>query len=373
MGIFRSAFFVLTDTAEMAQFGPKELQENLAKVANDIVSNGKGILAADEALAGIGSRLASIGLENTAANRQHFRHMMFSTKNLGSNLGGVILEKETLYQKDASGNRIVDALTKQGIHLGVKVDLGWLIMPGSMGEMTTQGLDGLAERCEQYKKDGASFTKWRCPLKIQGGGVTPSQCAINQCAEISGRYAAIAQAAGLVPIVEPDVMLDGDHDIALCQKVTEKVLLATFKSLHDHNVYVEGMLLKTNMVTPAAKGPKVDAKTIAKMSIQSYKRTVPSAMPGIVFLSGGQSPLDATNNLNEMNKLPNLPWKVSFSYSRAIQGPVLPAWMGKKDEDGQKVLLHRTTCNRLAAEGKYDGEEQTTTVLKSLFTENYAY
>ena len=176
-----------------------------------------------------------------------------------------------------------------------------------------------------------------------GGGVTPSQCAINQCAEISGRYAAIAQAAGLVPIVEPDVMLDGDHDIALCQKVTEKVLLATFKSLHDHNVYVEGMLLKTNMVTPAAKGPKVDAKTIAKMSIQSYKRTVPSAMPGrvnkcvgvfnnfecqgIVFLSGGQSPLDATNNLNEMNKLPNLPWKVSFSYSRAIQGPVLPAWM----------------------------------------------
>jgi len=337
------------------------------------VSNGKGILAADEALAGIGSRLASIGLENTAANRQHFRHMMFSTKNLGSNLGGVILEKETLYQKDASGNRIVDALTKQGIHLGVKVDLGWLIMPGSMGEMTTQGLDGLAERCEQYKKDGASFTKWRCPLKIQGGGVTPSQCAINQCAEISGRYAAIAQAAGLVPIVEPDVMLDGDHDIALCQKVTEKVLLATFKSLHDHNVYVEGMLLKTNMVTPAAKGPKVDAKTIAKMSIQSYKRTVPSAMPGIVFLSGGQSPLDATNNLNEMNKLPNLPWKVSFSYSRAIQGPVLPAWMGKNDEDGQKVLLHRTTCNRLAAEGKYDGEEETTTVLKSLFTENYAY
>ena len=154
-------------------------------------------------------------------------------------------------------------------------------MPGTMGEMTTQGMDNLTQRCEQYKKDGASFLKWRCPIKIQGGGVTPTQVAINQCAEISGRYAAIAQAAGLVPIVEPDVMLDGDHDIDLCQQVTERVLIATFKALHDHHVYVEGMLLKTNMVTSGAGCTnKADHKTVAKYSVQSYRRVVPAAMPG---------------------------------------------------------------------------------------------
>lgn len=360
----------------MAQNGPVELQKELATVANAIVSGQKGILAADEALAGIGQRLASVGLENTAENRQKFRHMMFKTKGLGKNLGGVILEKETLYQKDASGKPIVKALTDQGIRLGVKVDLGWLIMPGTMGEMTTQGLDGLAERCAQYKADGASFTKWRCPLKIQGNGLTPSQCAINQAAEISGRYAAIAQAAGLVPIVEPDVMLDGDHSIEVCQRVTERVLLATFKALHDHNVFIEGILLKTNMVTPGAKCvDKASNEKIAQMSVQSYKRTVPSAMPGIVFLSGGQSPLDATKNLQEMNKIPNLPWRLTYSYSRAIQGPVLTAWKdkGSDDEEAQKALLYRTTCNSLASNGKYDGEEQTTGLMKSLHIENYAY
>jgi len=358
----------------MALNGPVELQNELTRVANEIVANGKGILAADEGAPLIGQRFAGIGVENSAEKRREFRFLMFSTKNLCETLGGVILEKETIIQKFDDGTRVTDALAKQGIKFGVKADLGWLVMPGTMGEMTTQGLDGLTERCQEWKKNGASFVKWRCPIKIQGGGVTPSQLAINQCAEISGRYAAIAQQCGLVPIVEPDVMLDGDHEIELCQRITERVLIATFKALHDHNVFIEGILLKTNMVTPGAKCPnKADNAKIAKYSIQAYRRTVPSAMPGIVFLSGGQSPLEATKNLNEMNKIQNNPWKLSFSYSRAIQGPVLEAWKGKNQDAAQAALLHRTTCNSLAAKGKYEGEEETKSAMKSLFTENYTY
>ncbi|CBY31350.1 unnamed protein product [Oikopleura dioica] len=299
--------------------------------------------------------------------------MMYKTEGLSKFLGGVILEKETFAQKDADGNRVCKPLLDVGIKVGVKADLGWMLMPGSFGEMTTQGLDNLHERCAAWKKDGASFVKWRCPLKIQNGGLTPTELAIGQAAEISGRYAAISQAEGLVPIVEPDVMLDGDHDIDLCKKITEKVLMATFTALQKHNVLVEGILLKTNMVTPGAKGPKVDAKVIAAKSVQAYRRTVPAAMPGIVFLSGGQSPTDATENLNEMNKIDGNPWKLSFSYSRAIQGPVLEAWQGKNEEPAQKALLKRCTLNSLAAKGKYSGEDSTAADEKSQFVENYTY
>jgi len=360
---------------DMARHASEEIKKELIQVANKLVENGKGLLAADEGHPVVGARLEKVGVEANEVNRQRFRHMMFKTEGkLAENLGGVILHHETIYQKDENGNRIVDELTKKGIMKGIKTDLGWMLMPGTQGEMTTQGLDNLYERSVQYKKDGCVFAKWRCPLKIQGGGVTPTDLAIDQAAEISGRYAAISQHAGLVPIVEPDVMLDGDHDIELCQKISEKVLVATFAALQKHHVLLEGMLLKTNMVTPGAKCPnRADAATIAKHTVQCLKRTVPAAMPGIVFLSGGQTELDATKNLNEMNKIPGNPWKLSFSYSRAIQASVLDAWKGQNEKAGQDALLHRTTCNRLAALGKYEGEEETSAKMESLFVENHAY
>ena len=211
-------------TPKMARHASQEIKDELIKVANALVANGKGLLAADEGHPVVGARLEKVGVEANEQNRQAFRHMMFKTEGkLSENLGGVILHHETIYQKDKSGNRIVDELTKKGIMKGIKTDLGWMLMPGTQGEMTTHGLDNLYERSVQYKKDGCVFAKWRCPLKIQGGGVTPTDLAIDQCAEISGRYAAISQHAGLVPIVEPDVMLDGDHDIGMCQKISEKV------------------------------------------------------------------------------------------------------------------------------------------------------
>jgi len=359
----------------MARNATHEAKQELITIANQLIAEGRGLLAADEGDAVVGARLEKIGVESNEANRQRFRHMMFKTNSkLSENLGGVILHHETIYQKDDKGVHITDELTKKNILKGIKTDLGWLIMPGSKGEMTTQGLDNLYERSLQYKKDGCSFAKWRCPLKIQNNGLTPSDLAISQCAEISGRYAAISQQAGLVPIVEPDVMLDGDHDIELCQQVSERVLTATFAALQKHNVLLEGMLLKTNMVTPGANCAKrADAKTIAKYTVECLRRTVPAAMPGVVFLSGGQTELDATKNLNEMNKIPNNPWKLSFSYSRAIQASVLAAWKGSNEEAGQAALLHRTTCNRLAALGKYESEEETTTKMESLFVANHAY
>lgn len=359
----------------MARFASEEVKAELIKVANQLIENGKGLLAADEGHPVVGARLEKIGVEPNEENRKRFRNMMFhADKKIGENLGGVILHHETIYQTDDSGKRIVDGLTERGILKGIKTDLGWMLMPGTMGEMTTHGLDNLYERSLQYKKDGCVFAKWRCPLKIQQGGLTPTDLAISQCAEISGRYAAISQHAGLVPIVEPDVMLDGDHDIDMCQKISEKVLVATFAALHKHNVLLEGILLKTNMVTPGAKCPnKVDAKTIAKYTVECLRRTVPSAMPGIVFLSGGQTEMDATKNLNEMNKIPGNPWKLSFSYSRAIQASVLDAWKGSNEEAGKAALLHRTTCLRLAATGKYEGEEETSAKMESLFIENHSY
>merc|ERR1712176_1203568 len=249
---------------------------------------------------------------------------------------------------------------------------------GTDNETTTQGLDGLGERCAKYKQDGCDFAKWRCVLKI--GDHTPSNLAIIENANVLARYASIRQQNGIVPIVEPEILQDGDHSIEVCQEVTERVLAAVFKALNDHHIYLEGILLKPNMVTPGAQYPnRASAEEIANATVTALRRTVPPAMPGVTFLSGGQTEIQATANLNAMNKLPQCqrPWKLSFSYGRALQASVLKAWGGSRDDAtitaAQKVLMHRATSNKLAALGKYEGEEASGAAAESLFVANHSY
>merc|ERR1712227_386041 len=374
--IFESDFDCLTDcyNSKMAPpAGSPELQAELAKIANQIVANGKGILAADESTGTIGKRLASVNVENVEENRMNYRNLLFTApKPLEDAIGGVILFHETLYQKDKTGKPICDNLKERGILRGIKLDKGVVDLHGTENEGTTQGLDGLGERCAQYKKDGCDFAKWRCVLRIQGNGRTPSPLAIMENANVLARYASICQMNGIVPIVEPEILQDGEHSIEVCQEVTERVLAAVYKALSDHNVYLEGTLLKPNMVTPGASSKtQATAEQIAKATVTALRRTVPPAMPGVVFLSGGQTEIQATANLNEMNKLPaaERPWKLSFSYGRALQASVLKAWGGKAEnvESAQKTLMHRSLSNHLAALGTYQGEEASGAASESLF------
>merc|ERR1711868_193715 len=343
--------------------GSPELQAELRSIAQKIVANGKGILAADESSGTIGKRLSSVNVENNEENRMIYRNLLFTTPNgIEQQIGGVILFHETLYQKDNSGKLIVENLKSRGIVLGIKVDKGVVPLHGADNEGTTQGLDGLNERCAQYKKDGCDFAKWRCVLRIQGNGRTPSNLAIIENANVLARYASICQQNGIVPIVEPEILQDGDHSIEVCQEVTE------------------GILLKPNMVTPGAQCPKRSSPDeIALATLTALRRTVPPAMPGVTFLSGGQTEIEATANLNAMNKLPQelRPWKLSFSYGRALQASVLKAWGGKTDGasvlNAQKVLLHRATSNNLAALGTYEGEKASEAASESLFVANHSY
>jgi len=257
---------------------------------------------------------------------------------------------------------------------------GVVPLHGTNNEGTTQGLDGLSERCAQYKKDGCDFAKWRCVLRIQDNGRTPSNLAIIENANVLARYASICQMNGLVPIVEPEILQDGDHPIEVCQEVTERVLAAVYKALSDHHVYLEGTLLKPNMVTPGASCPKRNtADEIGLATVTALRRTVPPAMPGVTFLSGGLTELDATANLNAMNKLPAelRPWRLSFSYGRALQASVLKAWGGSGDASAiasaQKTLMHRATSNKQASLGTYEGEEASGAAAESLFVANHSY
>jgi len=379
--IFESDFDCLTENKMSPPAGSPELQAELRSIAQKIVANGKGILAADESSGTIGKRLSSVNVENNEENRMIYRNLLFTTPNgIEQQIGGVILFHETLYQKDNSGKLIVENLKSRGIVLGIKVDKGVVPLHGADNEGTTQGLDGLNERCAQYKKDGCDFAKWRCVLRIQGNGRTPSNLAIIENANVLARYASICQQNGIVPIVEPEILQDGDHSIEVCQEVTERVLAAVFKALNDHHIYLEGILLKPNMVTPGAQCPnRASAEEIANATVTALRRTVPPAMPGVTFLSGGQTEIQATANLNAMNKLPQdqRPWKLSFSYGRALQASVLKAWGGSRDDAtitaAQKVLMHRATSNKLAALGKYEGEEASGAAAESLFVANHSY
>uniref|UniRef100_A0A1A9WAA9 Fructose-bisphosphate aldolase n=1 Tax=Glossina brevipalpis TaxID=37001 RepID=A0A1A9WAA9_9MUSC len=353
------------------------LQCELKRIANAIVAPGKGILAADESVATMGKRLKDIGVENTEENRRQYRQLLFSSDaSLGESISGVILFHETLYQKADDGTPFVELLKQRNIIPGIKVDKGVVPLMGSEDECTTQGLDDLACRCLQYKKDGCDFAKWRCVLKI--GKNTPSYQAILENANILARYASICQSQGIVPIVEPEVLPDGDHDLERSQKVTETVLAAVYKALNDHHVFLEGTLLKPNMVMAGQScSKKYKPEDVGLATVQALRRTVPAAVPGITFLSGGQSEEEASVHLSAINNVPlQKPWALTFSYGRALQASVLRAWGGQKDNvsAGQKELLKRAKANSDAAVGKYEaGSVVGVGADAGLFVANHAY
>ncbi|KAI4349012.1 hypothetical protein L6164_009669 [Bauhinia variegata] len=342
----------------MSNFKSKYHDELIANAAY-IGTPGKGILAADESTGTIGKRLSSINVENIEENRRALRELLFTAPGGLQYLSGVILFEETLYQKTAAGKPFVDVLKEGGVLPGIKVDKGTVELPGTNGETTTQGLDGLGHRCAKYYEAGARFAKWRAVLKI--GPNEPSELAIHENAYGLARYAVICQENGLVPIVEPEILVDGPHDINKCAAVTERVLAACYKALNDHHVLLEGTLLKPNMVTPGSDSPKVTPEVIAEHTVRALQRTVPAAVPAIVFLSGGQSEEEATLNLNAMNKLKGKkPWSLSFSFGRALQSSTLKAWGGKVEnvKKAQDAFLTRAKANSEATLGTYKGDAQ---------------
>ena len=327
----------------------------LADTAKALVADGKGILAADESSPTIKKRFDSIKIASTEENRRDYRDMLFTTPDAGKYISGVILYDETLRQKAADGTPLVKKVVKAGMIPGIKVDMGAKPLAGHPGETVTEGLDGLRARLEEYADLGARFTKWRGVYRI--GDAMPSPGCVTANAHALARYAAMAQEAGLVPIVEPEVLMDGDHDIDVCEEVTEEVLRSLFSELVLQNVWLEGTLLKPNMVISGQDCPhQAGVQEVAERTLRCLKRAVPAAVPGIVFLSGGQSDQLATEHLNAMNKQPGtLPWKLSFSYGRALQAAPLKAWAGKPAnlDKGQAAFLKRARDNAAATTGSY--------------------
>jgi len=329
---------------------------DLAAIALAMVAPGKGILAADESTGTIGKRFEGINVENNEENRRAYRDMLFSTRSLGDHISGVILYDETLRQKSASGMPFVDVMARSGILPGIKVDTGAKDLPLCAGEKITEGLDNLPKRCAEYVKLGAKFAKWRAVIEI--GRDTPSSTCIAANAHALARYAAICQEAGLVPIVEPEVLMDGDHTIDRCEEVTEWTLNALYEALYLHRVVLEHSVLKPSMVIAGKKCAKQAAvEEVAARTVRTLKCTVPAAVAGIVFLSGGQSDEVATAHLNSMNVQfkGKLPWPLSFSYGRALQQASLKAWKGAPGNvaAAQSALAHRSKMNGLASLGQY--------------------
>jgi fructose-bisphosphate aldolase class I len=328
-----------------------ELAATLAK----IVEPGKGILAADESMPTITKRFNAVGIESTDETRRAYRSLLFTTPGADEFLSGVILFEETLGQAADNGTPLPKVLAGHGILPGIKVDKGTTSLAGAPGDMITQGLDGLAARLEGYKSQGARFTKWREVYPITDRNPTP--LGIDANAEVLARYAAICQEQGLVPIVEPEVLIDGDHSLERCQEVTEAVLQAVFHALHRHRVIPECIVLKPNMVVPGNKHPrKATPEQVAAATLKVLRRTVPASVPTINFLSGGQGPEEATANLNAINaKDPHAPWVLSFSFARALQDPVMHAWLGdaKKVPPAQQAFHHRLRMNSLARQGRW--------------------
>lgn len=354
----------------------QKLATELAETAKALCQPGKGILAADESTGTIKKRFDGVGIENTEQQRAAYRDMLFSTDTLGKYISGAILFEETLYQKNSSGTAMVDILKKQGIIPGIKVDKGVVPLPTTDGETSTQGLDGLANRCAEYYKQGARFAKWRAVLTIDEEKGKPSNQSIAETAYTLARYAVICQSEGLVPIIEPEILTDGKQSIITCAERTEKVLAATFKCCNDQNVLLEGALLKPNMVTPGTDySPKASPDEIAFFTVRTLKRTVPPALPGVVFLSGGMSEEDASLALNAINKLGPFDTKMSFSYGRALQASCLKAYGGKTENRAaaQKVLLERAKANSEATLGKYAGGAGGSAAAASLFEKKYVY
>ncbi|HVV65579.1 MAG TPA: class I fructose-bisphosphate aldolase [Rhizomicrobium sp.] len=329
----------------------------LNRIARDMVARGKGILAADESSGTIKKRFDAIKVENTEPNRRDYRELLFRTPAMRDYISGVILYDETIRQKAKDGTPLVDLITAAGAVPGIKVDTGAKPLAGSPGETVTEGLDGLRERFQEYHKLGARFAKWRATYDPSGG--KPSYNCINANAHALARYAALAQENGIVPIVEPEVLMDFDNDIDACATVTEWVLKETFQQLYYANVLLEGMILKPNMVIAGKKCAKqAGVEEVAEKTVKALKRCVPSAVPGIAFLSGGQSDEDATAHLNAMNLMFDVPWALTFSYGRALQAAPQKAWSGKAENvaRAQAAFAHRARMNGLAAQGQWKPE-----------------
>ena len=329
--------------------------DELASVACAIVAQQKGVLAADESNPTIKKRFDSIKVESTEENRRRYREIMFTAEGIEQHIGGVILFDETLRQSTRDGIPFPQLLASRGIVPGIKVDKGAKALALHPGEKVTEGLDGLRDRLAEYRQLGARFAKWRAVIEIDERDI-PSSLGIHANAHGLARYAALCQEVGLVPIVEPEVLMDGAHGIERCEAVTARVLEAVFADLDAHGVLFEGMLLKPNMVIAGMKSARqASVQEVAEKTIRCLRRYVPAAVPGIVFLSGGQSAEDATDHLNAMNTLGPQPWEVSFSYGRALQAPVLAAWQGQEDRAAaaQTALLTRSRLNGLARTGEY--------------------
>jgi fructose-bisphosphate aldolase class I len=329
----------------------------LSKTIQDLVIHGKGILAADESTGTITKRFQSINVESTEEHRRLYREILFTTPNIEQYISGIILYEETLNQNTRSGIPFPTYLQDLGIVPGIKVDKGIIPLSGSPEENITQGLDDLGERLKKYKALGARFAKWRAVIPISD--ILPTAYGLHANAEALARYASICQAEGIVPIVEPEVLMDGDHTIERCEEVTEQALRKVFRALYRNKVALEYMILKPNMVVPGAKHqPQASVEEVAHATLRVLRRVVPAAVPSINFLSGGQSDEAATAHLNEMNKAKNNPWYLSFSYGRALQAPALKTWAGRDNNisHAQDALFKRAKLNSNATAGDYSEE-----------------
>ena len=331
-----------------------DVRDQLQATVEAMVQTGKGVLAIDESSPTIAKRFKAIGVESTEENRRAYRSLILATPGLGEFISGVILFEETLVQQADDGTPLPELAVRQSIVPGIKVDLGKLPLANAPGEEITQGLDGLAQRLTGYQKQGARFAKWRDVYHISA--TTPSRLAIETNAEVLAHYASICQTQGIVPIVEPEVLIDGDHSIDRCAEVTEAVLYEVFHALYRHQVVLEHMLLKPSMVIPGkTNAKKANPDAVARQTMKIFRRVVPAAVPSINFLSGGQTPEEATANLNAMNRLAQQPWELSFSYGRALQQPALEAWKGDaaNAERTQTALYQRAKLNGAARRGEY--------------------
>ena len=327
----------------------------LEEIANYIVSDGKGILAADESNPTCGKRFDSIGVESTETNRRDYREMLFRASGMQDNIGGVILFDETIRQNAEDGTSLVELIKHQGALPGIKVDKGLAPLESSPEETVTQGLDGLDERCKEYVSLGAKFTKWRAVIKISES--LPTEECIESNMQALAKYAKIVQNNNMVPMVEPEVLMDGSHTIDQCYETTSKSLKSLFRCLKEEGVNIAGTILKPNMVTSGSTAEsQATAQKVAEMTVKCLNENVPSDLPGVTFLSGGQSDVDATAHLDAMNKIGGFPWKLSFSYGRALQQPSLKAWLGKEENIplAQDALSHRALMNKLAANGAWN-------------------
>eukprot|EP00270_Netrium_digitus_P015775 TRINITY_DN5580_c0_g1_i1.p1 TRINITY_DN5580_c0_g1~~TRINITY_DN5580_c0_g1_i1.p1 ORF type:complete len:364 (+),score=84.82 TRINITY_DN5580_c0_g1_i1:254-1345(+) len=339
--------------------------EQVLETARKLTAAGKGILAIDESTVTVGKRLKAVGLENNEETRRAYRELFFTAKGIGQYLSGAILFEETLYQSTSDGVPFVQVLTSAGILPGIKADKGLVEIPGTNGESATAGLDGLGQRCAEYYSQGARFAKWRALIKIlPHGHGCPSPLAVQLTADSLARYASVCQQHGLLPIVEPEILIDGQHSIERSAEVAEVVLTAVVHALHVHKVVLEGVLIKPQMIMPGFdnKEQKVSAEEVASITIRTFQRTVPAAVPGIMFLSGGQSEEEATEHLNALNLLKqregaSAPWKLSFSFGRALQASVLRLWAGKAEnaESAKELAVQIARVNGLATLGEYPG------------------